>query len=154
MKNYKNIILILLAIAFLVSLYFNFSQNEQGNIPIISTEKQQFLFEMKQECRVIGENKKKEYESNGISFMETNYTFNEELNTCLFYAYSLDADYINDGVVREKFVTDLSTDQDIIYFFQNSLGEQNTQIFCNQGNVCVSEEDFDDRKKELFKDKQ
>ena len=150
MRNYKNITLILLAGAFLVSLYFNFSKNKQENITIVSTEKQRFLFEMKQECRVIGENKKKEHESNGLSFMETNYTFNEELNTCLFYAYSLDIDYINDGIVREKFITDLFTDQDIVYFFQNALGEQNTQIFCDQGNVCVSEEDFNNRKIELF----
>jgi len=150
MKDNKNIVLILLVVAFLVSLYFNFSQNGQVNAPIISIEKQQFLFKMKQECRIIGENKKKEYESNNIFFREVNYIFNEELNTCLFYAYSFD--YFDNGWMREKFVTDLSTDQDIVYFYKNHLGEQNTQIFCDQGNICVSEEDFDNRKKELFKE--
>ena len=147
--NSKNIIIIILILFLGISIYFNL-QNSQENAPVTSTEKQQLLFEMKQKCRIVGENKKKEYEDNNIFFKEESYTFSEELNTCLFYAYSFD--YFDDNWVREKFVTDLSTDQDIIYFYKNHLGEQNTQIFCKHGGICVSEEDFDNRKRELFKE--
>jgi len=149
MKNFKNATIIILIVALFGVLYMSFLHKKQGNIPINTTMSEQKMFDMKQKCRIIGEEKKKDYEDNSVFFNDLNYTYNEELNTCLLYAYSYD--YWDKNWVREKFITDLSTGKDIVYFFENSLGEQNTQIFCDTGFVCVSEEDFDNRKKELFK---
>lgn len=101
-----------------------------------------FLFSMKQECQKAGD---KLYQADVKSSGENSlfvpeYAYNKSLNTCLYFGGYVAKDWIN------KWVKDSFTNEEIISFMRS--GEQ--VILGSACPSCLSNEAFDERKRELF----
>lgn len=101
-----------------------------------------FLFSMKQECQKAGD---KLYQTDAKStgantLLVPEYAYNKSLNTCLYFGGSIEKDWIN------KWVKDSFTNEEVISFMRS--GEQVVLGSICPG--CLSNEAFDERKRELF----
>ena len=101
-----------------------------------------FLFSMRQECQKAGD---KLYQADVKSLGQNSlfvpeYAYNKLLNTCLYFGGHIEKDWIN------KWVKDSFTNEEIISFMRS--GEQ--VVLGSTCPSCLSNEDFDERKSELF----
>lgn len=101
-----------------------------------------FLFSMKQECQKAGDKLyQADVKSMGAnSLFVPEYAYNKSLNTCLYFGGHIEKDWIN------KWVKDSFTNEEIISFMRS--GEQ--VVLGSTCPSCLSNEAFDERKRELF----
>ncbi len=105
-------------------------------------QERDFLFSMKQECQKAGD---KLYQADVNSLGQNGlfvpkYAYNKSLNTCLYFGGHIEKDWIN------KWIKDSFTNEEIISFMRS--GEQ--VILGDTCPSCLSNEDFDERKRKLF----
>lgn len=101
-----------------------------------------FLFSMRQECQKAGDKLyQADVKSMGVnSLFVPEYAYNKSLNTCLYFGGHIEKDWIN------KWVKDSFTNEEIVSFMRS--GEQ--VVMGSTCPSCLSNEDFDKRKQELF----
>ena len=105
-------------------------------------QERDFLFSMKQECQKAGD---KLYQADIKSLGQNSlfvpeYAYNKSLNTCLYFSGHIKKDWIN------KWVKDSFTNEEIISFMRS----REQVILGSTCPSCLSNEDFDERKRELF----
>ena len=105
----------------------------------------EYIFLMKKTCREIGNNLYEEeivyiQDAEGVSFLNPEYHYNKELNTCLYAGGKIKTDYF------EKWVKDIFTNKWIIAYI--TVGENPFTTGCPE---CLStNKEFEQRKQELF----
>jgi len=118
---------------------FIFLQNKEQE-----KKEEEFMFSMKQKCREEGNKtyQEDEKEKGSGSLCVPQYSYNKELNTCLYYGCFI----ASDGKFMEKWVKDVFTNEEIIMIILLE-GKPGTTI-CSE---CVSSiEEFNRQKEELF----
>ena len=107
-------------------------------------ENQDFLFSMKQKCQDSGTKLYEEdFKEMGRSALFTpEYAYNQKLNTCLYAS-----GYIQSNSLQ-KWIKDVHSNKEIV-LFMNVDGK----ILINDKicDICVSNEEFEKQKQELFK---
>jgi len=136
-ENIKNLTIIILVLI-VVGCGFLFLEKEPKSI-----EKKD-SFEMQQKCQQVGEGL---YEADVKASGKDNlcnpeYAFNEDLNTCLYFGC-----YIANNSIQ-KWIKDSFSNKELYLYFQTSNGVLPKSSMCD---VCVSLEEFDNKKEELFK---
>lgn len=106
-------------------------------------ENQNFLFSMKQKCQESGEklynDDVKELGRNSLFVPE--YAYNQKLNTCLYSSAYVQKDSL------QKWIKDSLSNKDLVWFWK-----LNDEIVTkDQCNLCVSNEEFNKQKEELFR---
>lgn len=144
-KKQNNILTISMILLFIAVIYLTI-QNNKLNLQISYNEnnKQEELILKKKECMEAGE---KLYQADindvGKNYLFTpEYTYNESLNTCLYFGGYIDPE--NDWV--SKWVKDSYTNTQIISFMSSGDDVVTTDI-CS---TCVSNDVFMQKQKELF----
>ena len=121
MAHKKIIIIVLLSMVFLTSLYFNFSQNKQGNLTSD--------FQKKQECTKYGDLVNTKIEESGRVFENDTYSvkgifYSPQLDTCL-YAWVLHTTFDP---------TEIYSIDDIfgVGVFTAGISENSSELFFNE----------------------
>lgn len=136
-EKIKTILIVTLLTAFCILVYINLYSSQSRK-----QEYQQFLFSKKEECRQAGEimdEKMKNNQSRGIVYLESEYAYNEKLNTCLYYGgYTFSSNESALGASLVEYVYDSLANKELMG--RDTSSNLNT----------LSQDVFNKEKKELF----
>lgn len=139
-KNVALMFLILVGLS--VSYYFVIFSPQQVQTKRLD-EQRDFLLSMKQKCQSVGaklyDEDVKEMGRNNLFVPE--YTYNEGLNTCLYAGGHI----VKNGI--QRWVKDSYSNKELFFFMKVNDEVLEGGLLCPN---CVSNEEFERRKQELF----
>ena len=129
----------------MLSLIISFSVFYYFVIFLPKEQEQEFSFSMKQKCKTAGEkiyqeDKEGAKESKNLFIKVPEYTYNQRLNTCLYFGGYFKENF-SEGWVKDSF-----TNKKIISFIEFEDNKSN-RFTCL---TCLSQEEFKEKKQELF----